>query len=139
MIDALHNLNYLHVIVVAIIGFAFGAVWYSMIFAKAWSAGMKRTPEDCEKGKAAMGPNMIQGFLWTLVSTFGLALLIVSHGTFGWRRGAAFGAVVGLLVVGARQLNSNVWDKKPCKVVAINLWHEVLLFALQGSIMAHWH
>jgi len=136
MLDALHAINYFHLVIVGIIGFAFGSLWYTVLFGKTWAAEMKISPEA---PKEPMAPYMIKGFIFTLISTWGLALLIVSHGTNQGCRGAAFGAVVGLLVVGARKLNSGVWEKASCKLQAINLAHEVLLFAIQGAILAVWH
>jgi hypothetical protein len=129
-------LNYLHVIVVAIIGFFVGFIWYSVLFGKAWQAEMKVTPEDAQK--TPMGPAMIKGFIFTFISTWGLALLEEKSNETYWYRGAAFGATVGLLIVGARYLNSAVWEKRSCKLLAINIGHEVLLFTLTGAILAIW-
>lgn len=138
MLASLSHLHIVPIIVVAIIGFLFGAIWYTALFGKAVAAEMKITPEEREKAKGATAPNLVKGFLWTLVSTFALWLLIDSHHTLGYRRGAAFGAVVGALIVGARMLDHNVWHKKSCKLMAINVVHEILLFAIQGAIFGHW-
>lgn len=135
MVDALHHLSYVHVMVVALIGFVFGSLWYTVLFGKAWAAEMKINPEA---EKPSMAPMMIKGYLCTLVSTWGLALLLAAHGTTHALNGAAFGVAVGLLIVGARHLNHGVWDGSSCKLQSINLGHEVLLFAIQGAILGVW-
>ena len=137
MSDALHNLNYVAVLVVAIVGFLFGWIWYSLIFGKASKEAMKCTDAP-DAPKTGMGPSMLKAFIFTFISTWGLALLIESHGTLGRRHGAEFGAAVGLLVVGARFLNDGVWAKTPCKWTAIKVGHEVVLFAIQGAILGIW-
>ena len=136
MVEALHALNYIHVFVVAIVGFAFGSLWYTALFGKAWSAEMKIDPAA---EKPSMAPMMIKGFICTLISTLGLALLTLLHSRTNWLHGAYFGAAIGLLIVGARQLNHGVWDHSSRKLRLINLGHEVLLFAIQGAILAVWH
>ncbi len=137
MSDALHNLNYVAVLVIAIVGFLFGWIWYSLIFGRASKEALA-CGEAPEAPKPGMGPSMIKAFLFTFISTWGLALLIESHGTFGRRHGAEFGAAVGLLIVGARLLNDGVWARTPCKWTAIKVGHEVLLFAIQGAILGIW-
>lgn len=138
MLSSLSHLHVVPIIVVAIVGFLFGAVWYMALFGKALAAEMKRTPEEGEKAKGAMAPNLVKGFLWMLVSTFALWVLVDSHHSLGYRRGAALGFVVGALVVGVRMLDHNVWEKKSFKQMAINVGHEVLLFVIQGAIFGHW-
>jgi hypothetical protein len=137
MLASLHHLHCVPILVVAIIGFALGALWYSVLFGKAWMAEMKLTP-PADGAKPGMAGPAVKGFLWTLVSTFALWVLIDSHGSLGYRKGAIFGAVVGLLIVGARYANSGAWERKSCKLLAINIGHEVALFVVQGAIFGHW-
>ena len=139
MIDALASLNYLAVFVVAIIGFMLGWLWYSLLFGKAWKVEMKITDEFIAACKPKMGQMMSTGFVLTLISTFGLAWLMRSHGSASALSGAEYGVVIGLVVVGARLLNGGLWEQRSLKLQAINVGHEVALFALQGAILGVWH
>lgn len=137
MIEAFRQLQYVPVIGVTIIGFLFGVVWYSFLFSKPWQAEMKLPP--CPPGEEpSMAPYMLKALIMTFVSTLGLAWLIELHPVLGPKHGAALGAVVGLLIVGARYANSGIWERKSCKLVAINVGHEFLLFVLQGAILGRW-
>lgn len=140
MMHALMTLNYVAVLVVAAIGFLLGWLWYSpALFAKPWMAEMKLTEEkmkECMKG--GMAKYCVQGFVYTLVSTFGLAVLIQAHGSENWLKGAEFGAFVGLVVIGGQMLNCGVWEQRSGKLQAINLGHIVVLFAVQGAILGVW-
>jgi hypothetical protein len=140
MKDAIAHLNYVSVLVVAVVGFLLGWLWYSpILFAKAWLAEMKITPEQiaAEKEKGMAG-YLVKGFLFTLLSTFGLAVIIRSHGVPNWKHGAAVAAFIGVFVVLMRYLSNAVWEKKSCKLQAIVGLHEVVLYTVQGAILGLW-
>lgn len=142
MRDVIIHLNYVHVLVVTIAGFILGCLWsHGPLFGKAWMAAMNLTKESMEAAirKQGMGTFFLKGFTFTLLSTFGLAVLIAAHGSRDWQHGAAFGAFVGLLGPGVRLLNAALWENKSVKLQAIDLGHEVAVYALQGAILGAWH
>ena len=139
MFNAIAHLNYLAVFVTAVAGFMIGWLWYSVLCGKAWMAEMKITEEKMKEAQQkGMAKYFAQGFLYTLIGTLGLAVLLRAHGTTDWVKGAEFGAFVALVVVGARMLNASVWENRSLKLLAINLGHELALFAVQGAILAVW-
>jgi len=140
MYHALTQLNYLAVLGTAVAGFLLGWLWYSpILFAKPWMAEMKFTPEKMKEcAQQGMAKFFIQGFVYTLISTLGLAVLVRAHGTTSCLKGAELGAFVGLILIGARLLSASVWEQRSLKLSAINLGYEVALFALQGAILAVW-
>ena len=139
--NAMMSVNGVAVFVVTLIGFLFGWLWHSpVLFAKPWMAELKISEE---KAKAMPGKDiaamMIKGFLMTLVSTTGLAILFSVIGTAGGMGGLKMGAFVGLMIVGSRVINSGIWEQRSCKLNAINVGHEVGLYALQGAILGAWN
>ena len=140
MRNVIPHLNYIHVLVVSVAGFLLGWLWYSVLCGKVWMAEMKITPEMVkeDQAKGGMAGYFIKGFVFTLLGTFGLAALIAAHGTPNWKHGAAFGLFIGLFGPVARMLNAAVWEKKSCKLQAINAGHEIVLYALQGAILGAW-
>jgi xanthine/uracil/vitamin C permease (AzgA family) len=141
MRDVIPHLNYIHVLVVAVAGFLLGWLWYGVLFGRMWMVEMKITPEMAaeEKAKGGMAAYFIKGFLFTLLSTFGLAALIAAHGSPNWKHGAAYGLFVGLFVAAMRKLNDAVWEKKSFRLQAINVGHELVVYAIQGAIFGAWH
>jgi hypothetical protein len=143
MRNAIIHLNYIHVLVVTVAGFIFGCLWlHGPLFGKQWLAEMKITKEAMEAMMKERGVGMkylLKGLGFTLLSTFGLAVLIAVHGSANWKHGAAFGAFVGLFGPGVRLLDFAMWDHKSVKLQAINLGHEVAIYALQGAILGAWH
>lgn len=133
------SLNYVTVLVVTVVGFLFGWLWYSpMCLAKSWMAEMKFTPESMEACKPKMASMMTRCLLYTFLSTFALAALIKAHGSENWMKGAEFGLFVGGLVVGTRMLNGNLWEQRSLRLQLITVGHEVVLFTLQGAILGLW-
>jgi hypothetical protein len=140
MFNALTHLNWVAVLVTAAVGFLFGWLWYSpVLFAKPWMTEMKLTPEKMREVAAqGMAKFFATSLVYTVVSTFGLATLLKAHGSVGWWRGAELGAFVGLVIVGVRLANAGVWERRSPRLLAITVGHEVVLFALQGAILAAW-
>jgi hypothetical protein len=140
MYNAIFALNYVAVFVTAVVGFLLGWLWYSpILFAKPWMAEMKLTEHDMKAAAAkGMAGFFIQGFIYTLVATFALAVLIESRQPMNVVKGAGVGAFVGLLLVGVRMLNKAVWEQKSAKLMSIVIGHEVVLFVVQGAILAVW-
>jgi hypothetical protein len=104
-------------------------------------AEMKLTRESMEAAlrREGMAAHFLKGFTLTLLSTFGLAVLLAAHVAPNWKHGAAFGLFVGLLGPGVRLLTFAGWENHSAKLQAINLGHEVAIYALQGAILGAWH
>ena len=141
MRNALTHLNYVAVLGTAVAGFLLGWLWYMVLFGKAWMAEMKITEEQKKANcaKNGMAGSLIKGFVFTLLATFGLATLIAALGAPNWKHGMAIGLFVGSFISAARMLNGSVWEERSLKLQAINVGHEIALFALQGAILGAWH
>jgi hypothetical protein len=139
MPQVIQSLNCFHVFVVAAAGFLLGWLWYSpVMFNKAWVTEMQNSSQALANLKGRMGQATAVAFIFTLLSTFGLAVLINEHHTTSALRGAEFGAFVGAVVVGSRILNGAVWENRSARLLRINLGHEIVLFALQGALLGCW-
>ncbi len=139
IMQSIMSLNYAAVLVVAVVGFLVGWLWYGVLLGKAWMAEMKITEEKMKESQAkGMAGYFIKGFLCTLLGAFGLAVLLTGFRAHGWLKGAELGAFVGVAVVGARMLNAGVWEERSLRLQAINLGHELVMFTLQGAILGVW-
>ena len=138
MIQAFLQLNHLAVWTTALVGFLLGWLWFGPLCGRAWMAEMKFTELDIAAAKPRMARLFALGFLFTLLATYGLALLITAHRSPGWLKGAEFGALVGALVVGARILNGALWENRSTRLQAIVVGYEIVLFTLQGAIFGVW-
>jgi len=154
MLHAILHLNYLAVIVVAVIGFALGGLWYSpLMFVKPWMKELKISEADRKAQGGMMAAAMVKGFLLTIVSTFVLATLmylyratvVVAAGgpveiplMTAVLSGAKMGFLVGVGLVAARQAVNAVFQKQSLKLFLIVAGHDVVLCVLQCAILSVW-
>jgi hypothetical protein len=73
--NALSDLNWLHILVATIAYFAIGTIWYSFLFQKQWIRYHKIDMNDPE-GKKGVGIIMFTSFVWTFITVTALAVLI---------------------------------------------------------------
>jgi len=132
------SLNYLHVLIVSVIGYAIGAIWYAALFGKAWMKEMKMTPEEC-KAKGGGPMLMVYGFFLTILSTVTLAALVVKVGSVGYLHGAELGALVGLGLVAVREGTNAMYEFRTFKHFVIVSGHDVVLLTVQGALLTQWH
>jgi hypothetical protein len=93
--DTLGDVNWLAIIVAALIYFALGALWYSPVFlGKPW---MRATGMETEETEGGPGPAIyIAPFLGYLISAIATGMLAVATGSTTVGDGVVLGLVVGL-------------------------------------------
>jgi hypothetical protein len=138
MINAIKSLNPIAVIVISIIAFVFGGLWFSpLLFVKAWMKEVKMTPESAKA--AGAGQSLLpKAFAMTLISTFSLAVLIAAHHTSGALKGGELGLFVGAGVVASRQATNAIFELKSLRYVMIIAGHDIAQFTLVGAILGVW-
>jgi hypothetical protein len=136
---ALTSLNPIAILVVSVLGFLIGAVWYSpLLFVKAWLAEMKITPEMMKEGSKGMAKAMVSALLLTVLSTLTLATLLAVCHVASPLKGAELGFFVGTGLVAAREGTNAAFEKRTLRHYAIVAGHDVVLLVVQGAILAVW-
>jgi hypothetical protein len=139
MIYALTHLNWVVILVLTVLCFGLGGIWYSpFLFSKAWMAEAKMTPEmwKADPGRTRMA--MIGTLLLTLISTITLATLVSALHVTGALKGAEFGLVVAAGLVATRQGTNALFELKTLKHFLIVSGHDVVLLTIQGAILGVW-
>ena len=131
------NLNWLHVLVAAIAYFALGAVWYSALFGKKWVAYQNINMND-PNAKKGTGAIMTASFVWMLITTIGLAILIHRLGLTGGASGAKLGLLTGLCFSAAAISISYLYVKKPAALHCIDGLYHVLGQVIAAVILCVW-
>lgn len=134
------DVNYLAVLVSAIMNMAVGAFWYSPAgFGKQWAALMGWTdPAKLEAMKKGATKGYIGGFIAALVMMFVLANLVSLTGAATPTAGALVGFWSWLGFVATTQIGVILWDNKPPKLFAINTGYSLVTLVIAGVIMALW-
>jgi uncharacterized protein DUF1761 len=138
MFNSLKTLNPLAVLVVSVIGFVIGGLWFSpLLFVKAWMAEVRMTPEAAKA--AGWGKSrMVAAFCLTVVSTFALAVLVALRGETSPLKGAELGLFVGALIVASRQGTNALFELRSRRYYLIVAGYDVTQFTVLGAILAVW-
>ena len=136
------HLNYLAVIVCAIIYFAIGGMWFSpMLFANTWMEGHGITMPTDDVAKAAMRKQMPRQmaitFLVCLIATMGLAYLATATYANSWMTGAKLGIIAGVFATISIGL-SHMYTRKSFKTFAIDAAYHIVSLFIVGIILGVW-
>jgi len=128
-------MEYLEILLGAVAAFALGAVWYTVLFGKAWQAETGLSDEEAQKDVARTHG---LSFLMMLVLSYSVNMIINYHDpadqTFihGGFHGLMAGLFYGAPVVAINYL----YQRKSLKLFLIDAAYIVLLLGLSGAVMA---
>jgi hypothetical protein len=138
------EVNYLAVLVAAIVQFVVGMAWYSpMLFGKVWMKEMGFTEKDM---KAAKSKGMMKEMVIALVMGLVMAY-VLSHvtwmagevlGSADWMRGLTTGFWMWLGFVGTVFVHGALWEQKSWRLVAINASHWLVALLAMGAVIGAW-
>lgn len=132
----LSEINYLAVLVAAIVNQAIGSQWYSMnLFGKAWAADAKIDVNNIDKKAATRG--LILGSILALVVYFLIAVFLQMTNAHCWSNGLLIGFLLGILV--SLQLGVyHVYESKSLRLFLINSSFTILTYSIGGTIIGLW-
>ncbi len=133
-------INYWAVIVAAVVMYALGALWYSVLFGKAWARAGKMTKEMME---AAQKKGMAWRYVLMLVGSF-LTAYILAHfiqytGSMQFTDGMVGGFWIWLGFYVPVLSGQVLWEGKPFAYYLINVTYYLVGLLLMGGILAAWH
>ncbi len=139
MMYALTHPSLVKILVLTVLSFCLGGLWYSpILFAKAWMADAKITPEMWKAEPSRGRTAMIGTFLLSFVSTYTLAALVSALHVTGAIKGAEFGFLVGAGLVAARNGTNALFEMKTLRHYLIVSGHDVVLLTIQRAILGVW-
>ncbi|MBN9309827.1 DUF1761 domain-containing protein [Devosia sp.] len=130
------DINWLAVIVAAIIRMAVGFVWYSPpVLLKPWQALTGVTPETM---RAGMGKAIGIDVIASLVMAFILLHAVTYAGATNIFTGAAVGALNWLGFMATLMISLWGYENRSPKLIAINLGNNLIALVLVGALLAVW-
>jgi hypothetical protein len=138
------TVNYLAIVVAAIVIFVLGGLWYSpVLFAKRWMALQGRTEEQVRAQAAAanMPVLYLSAFITSLLIAWVLGILTI-HFSAVMPRNAAHGALLGFFCwlgfAGSTSYATAIFSGKPKQLWFIDSMYNLVSFVLAGIILAVW-
>ncbi len=134
------SVNYLAVVVAAVISFVLGMIWHGPLFAKTWAAARGITPEQMEAGKKEMPRFMALIAAALLVTAWGLAVLAGYLHLVTWMQGLKMGVLCwfafSLTAVTAEAMMTT-GRRMPQFLISAGSW--LVTFAASGVVVSVWH
>jgi UDP-N-acetylmuramyl pentapeptide phosphotransferase/UDP-N-acetylglucosamine-1-phosphate transferase len=130
------TLNWIAIIVSALVFFGLGAVWYNpAVFGTMW---MQETGNTKEKAKSANMPKMMGlTMLFSFVMALNLALFMNSP-EIGASQGAMYGFFTGLGWISMSIFISGQYEFRSTRYMLINSGYYVVGLTLMGVILGAW-
>lgn len=131
------DVNYLAVLVSALIWMVLGYIWYSpKVFGNAWCTQQHVHDEKCEKccGKSSY----FWGFLSALVTSYVLALLVYGIDTYTILEGLELGFILWLGLVATVYLGGVIWERKSWKWWAVHSGYYLVGLLLTTALLSVW-
>jgi hypothetical protein len=136
------GLNYLAILVAAVVGWLAGAVWYTVL-SRHWMAAQGKTPEEFRrqaetiKGTPAFYLPFALAFLAQLVMAWVLAGLLahLGPGQVTIRNGVVSGAFVWLGFVATTVAVNNMFAMRRLMLTVIDAGHWLVVLVLIGAVI----
>ena len=134
------DINYLAVVISALVAFIVGGFWYSpILFGNAWMKSSGMSEKDMKKAKRkGMSKMYFIGFLMSLITAYILAHFVqyVGAATFSDALGLAYWIWLGFIA--PVSLGVVLWEGKPFKFYIINVAYQLVSLALMAEILTFW-
>ena len=137
-------INYLAVLVAAIIIFALGGLWYSpLLFSKRWLALQNKTEEQmrAEAASANIPVLYLIAFVCSFLQAWVLAMVIghmAQVAEMGVAHAAIFSALLWVGFAGATSYATAMFSGAPRRLWAINSLYNLVSFVIAGILLAVW-
>ena len=130
----LSTINWLAVLIAAVLTFVLGGLWYGPLFGKTWQRASGVTDEQQKSANMAMIFGV--SFVLQLIAAFVLDMFIGPGATLAF--GAAAGAAVGLFWVATSFGVVYLFEQRPLSHWAVNSGYAAVSFTMMGALLGAW-
>lgn len=138
------SVNYLAILVAAIIQVAIGSLWYGPLFGKPWMKLIGMTDQHMQDAKAkGMGGSYAMMAVGALVMNWVLATFITSAEAHYQLWTASYGIHIALLLwlgfILPITMGSMLWEGKSWKLWFLNAGYYLVTLCITGALLGVWH
>ena len=130
------GVNYLAVVIAAVVAWLAGAGWYTT-FGKSWMAALGLTPEKMQEAKSQPGAYLpfVYAFIVNLIMAWVLAGMLFHIGALSLRRGVISAALCWLGFVITTMWVNNSFARRDRRLLAIDGGYWLIALLLMGAII----
>ncbi len=134
-----NDVNWLAILVAAIVAFALGALWYSRpLFGRQWMAAHGYTPEQLAAMQSSMGKTYAFSFVTYVIMAMVIALLMGLTGGTTAVQGIVLAVLAWLGFGFTIGLNSNLYSNKRPAAFMIDAGYQLVHVIIMGAIIGAW-
>ncbi len=126
--------NWLAVLVAAVVNMMIGFLWYGPLFSATFLRLIGKREEEIEASPVVY----LLGFVMGLVTTYVLAVVIGSAGVATWWGGAATGAVVWIAIGALTSANTILYEDRPVGLWLLFSSYQLVVLTIAGILFAVW-
>ena len=135
------HVNYLSILVAALVSFFTGTLWYSRIlFARQWIKATGKSEEELEKNSSTFA--YVLTFIAWVIAAYVLAVIIGYSIDMNSTPQFLYGMLVAFLCwfgfVAAISLFHNLFAQRPIELWFIDSGYVLVAFLISGAILAEW-
>lgn len=132
------SVNYLAILVAALVNMAVGFVWYGPLFGKTWMKLVGISKEDIAAQKSKL-PMLYGGmFLVTLIFVYVMAHFVQIGGAATAVDGSLIGFWAWFGFVATTSLGGYTFSGRPLKLWKLENGHHLINFLITGALLAVW-
>jgi hypothetical protein len=129
------RINHFAVFVAAIVFFAWGYLWYGLLFGTQWLAAMGKTMADFQSPPTTYLWSFILGLILSYATAIALARRPEDQSV---AQGISFALFMGIAVYATQTLNHLIYENGSMTLWTINTLYTVIGFAIIGAIIGAW-
>jgi sterol desaturase/sphingolipid hydroxylase (fatty acid hydroxylase superfamily) len=134
----LADINYLAVLVAAVVSFAVGGLWFSpLLFGRAWMTELNFRREDLQQRKG-MGWMYARSFAYSAITALVLALFLEVTNAAGAVAGVKLGALAAGGFVATSLATNYLFEGRSFRLFLVNAGHHVAAFVAMGAVLGAW-
>jgi hypothetical protein len=134
----LKEINYLAVLFCGVANLAVGAVWYGLLFNKAWVALVNKTEDQLKQMEKDAPKAYFFSFIGALVMGFVLSYIAVGMKVTNLKGALMMGFFIWLGITLIFRLNDFLFEKRPFKLIVINSGFELVVLLVLSVIVGLW-
>ena len=132
-------INYLAVLVAAVINFIIPAIWYSKpLFAKPWVRLVGKTEEEMKQKQGSMAISYLIMFLCALLISLVMSNILFHLNVTTFGQGMLLGLWFWIGFVATTAIGDYIFTGRPRTLYLINVGHYLVSFVIMGGVLAVW-
>jgi|SRR3989344_2306196 len=132
------NVNYIAVVVAAIVSMVLGAIWHGPLFGKVWMKAAKKTQKDLDASKGDMPKLYAITFVGALVTAYVLAVFISWAQATTIALAVIFGFLVWVGFVLTSSLGPLIWEDRNQHLFLISVGYSFVSLIIMAAIIVAW-